>query len=294
LLLVRGLASNPEIRQSVSIADDTFTYVVASVSGSYVDANSIMVITLSTSKAVGSLAGTGVELRKRYSQIRVTGHDFLNIGTGGIASITIGGGTLINPGTPPVPGQQVGEFDTGRVFSVSTDQDGNFKVGKFFGIDQGTGRATLDASAFDLSGLTSLRLGSIGAQLGESINEFSSDPLLTQNSNEKVPTQAAVRSFVAAQTILFPSVAIPLNGWTGASAPFLNTVTVTTVVGQLPTAFNVFIDLVLDELDFASWEGQEEDWAKIAKATNNGDGTITLYAKETIANDLVMKVKGVK
>jgi hypothetical protein len=51
---------------------------------------------------------------------------------------------------------------------------------------------------------------------------------------------------------------------------------------------------VLDELDFASWEGQEEDWAKIAKATNNGDGTITLYAKETIANALVMKVKGVK
>jgi hypothetical protein len=180
------------------------------------------------------------------------------------------------------------------VFSVSTDQDGNFKVGKFFGIDQGTGRATLDASAFDLSGLTSLRLGSIGAQLGESINEFSSDPNLTQNSNEKVPTQAAVRSFVTAQTILFPSVAIPLNGWTGASAPFTNTVTVTSVVGQLPTAFNVFIDLVLDELDFASWEGQEEDWAKIAKATNNGDGTITLYAKELIANDLVMKVKGVK
>jgi hypothetical protein len=294
LLIVTGLAENPEIRMSISIADDDFTYVVASVSGSYVDANSIIILTLSTSKAVSSLAGTGVELRKRYSQIRVTGHDFLNVGTGGIASITIGGGTLINPGSPPVPGQQVGEFNTGRVFSISTDQDGNFKVGKFFGIDQGTGRATLDASAFDLSGLTSLRLGSIGAQLGESINEFSSDPNLTQNSNEKVPTQAAVRSFVTAQTILFPSVAIPLNGWTGASAPFTNTVTVTSVVGQLPTAFNVFIDLVLDELDFASWEAQEEDWAKIAKATNNGDGTITLYAKETIANALVMKVKGVK
>ena len=47
--------------------------------------------------------------------------------------------------------------------------------------------------------MSSLRLGSIGAQLGEAINEFSSDVLLSQNSNEKVPTQAAVRAFVAAQ-----------------------------------------------------------------------------------------------
>ena len=199
LLLVTGLDAEPEIRQSVSIAGDDFTYVIASISGTYVDNTSVLALVLSTNKTDSSPAGTAVEIRKRYSQIRVTGHDFLNVGTGGIASITIGGGTLINPGSPPVESQQVGEFDTGRVFSVSTDQDGNFRVGKFFAIDQGTGRATLDASAFDLSGLTSLRLGSIGAQLGEAINEFSSDPTLGQNSNEKVPTQAAVRTYVASQ-----------------------------------------------------------------------------------------------
>ena len=55
----------------------------------------------------------------------------------------------------------------------------------------------MNASAFDLSGLTSIRLGSIGAQLGASINEFSTDGTLSQNSNEKVPTQAAVRTYVA-------------------------------------------------------------------------------------------------
>jgi hypothetical protein len=196
LLVVDGLAANPEIRMSVSIAGDDLTYVIASISGTYVDATSVMILTLAQNKPTSSSNNAGVELRKRYSQIRVTGHDFLNVGTGGIASITIGGGTLINPGTPPVQSQQVGEFNTGRVFSVSTDQDGNFRVGKFFEIDQGTGRATLDASAFDLSGLTSLRLGSIGAQLGEAINEFSSDVTLAQNSNEKVPTQFAIKSYV--------------------------------------------------------------------------------------------------
>jgi hypothetical protein len=196
LLVVTNLTGEPEPRQGLAIDGDEISYVVASVSGTYVDSSSTMVLTLANNKPESSPADTTFDLRKRYSQIRVTGHDFLNVGTGGVASITIGGGTLINPGTPPVQAQQVGEFDTGRVFSVSTDQDGNFRVGKFFAIDQGTGRATLDASAFDLSGLTSLRLGSIGAQLGEAINEFSSDPLLTQNSNEKVPTQFAIKTYV--------------------------------------------------------------------------------------------------
>ena len=42
-------------------------------------------------------------------------------------------------------------------------------------------------------------MGSIGAQLGAQINEFSTDPTMSQNSNEKVPTQAAVRQFVESQ-----------------------------------------------------------------------------------------------
>jgi len=83
---------------------------------------------------------------------------------------------------------------------VSTDQDGNFRVGDYFKVDQATGSATLNANAFDLSGLTSLRLGSIGAQLGELVSEFSSDDTLSGNSNSAVPTEAAVRNY-------FPQVA---------------------------------------------------------------------------------------
>ena len=41
-----------------------------------------------------------------------------------------------------------------------------------------------------------MRLGSIGAQLGAAINEFSTDGLLTQNSDVKVPTQKAVKTYV--------------------------------------------------------------------------------------------------
>ena len=63
---------------------------------------------------------------------------------------------------------------------------------------QATGIATLNADAFDLSGLTELQLGSIGAQLGEQINEFSSDRTLAGNSNLAVPTEAAVKYYVDA------------------------------------------------------------------------------------------------
>ena len=54
----------------------------------------------------------------------------------------------------------------------------------------------MDASAFDLSGLTSLRLGSIGAQIGETINEFSSDVTMSGNSNLSVPTEKATKGYV--------------------------------------------------------------------------------------------------
>jgi len=46
-----------------------------------------------------------------------------------------------------------------------------------------------------LAGLTSLKLGSIGAQLGETINEFSSDPTMSGNSNTAVPTEYAVKTY---------------------------------------------------------------------------------------------------
>jgi hypothetical protein len=45
-----------------------------------------------------------------------------------------------------------------------------------------------------------LRLGSIGAQIGESINEFSADTTLSANSNSKVATQKAVKTYIDKKT----------------------------------------------------------------------------------------------
>ena len=76
--------------------------------------------------------------------------------------------------------RETDETNGGRVYYVGTDQSGNFRVGEYFKVDQATGTATLNADAFDLSGPTELQLGSIGAQLGATINEFSIDSHLQE------------------------------------------------------------------------------------------------------------------
>ena len=197
ILIVNGLSAEPKPGGSVSLSDDSISYVIQSVSGTYVDNTSNMVIVLAQEKPTTSAPGAVITIRYNYSQVRLTGHDFLSIGTGGTATTNHPG----EPTQPPAQGNEIQETFPGRVYYVSTDQNGNFRVGEYFKIDQATGTATLNANAFNLAGLTSLRLGSIGAQLGESINEFSSDVTLAGNSNIAVPTEAAVKKYVDSYTV---------------------------------------------------------------------------------------------
>ena len=198
VLVLNNLTARPIPGASISLSGDTYAYVVQSVSGSWTDSSSIVAVVLAQEKPNGSASGTSATIRYKYSQIRLTGHDFLSIGTGGIS-------TTNYPGIPTqtaAQGNETEEVFPGRVYYVSTDQDGNFRVGEYFRIDQATGRATLNANAFDLAGLTSLKLGSIGAQLGETINEFSSDATMSGNSNTAVPTEYATRTYVETVTLL--------------------------------------------------------------------------------------------
>jgi hypothetical protein len=158
------------------------------------DATGIVTLFFADEKVIAAGNGQDFKIRYRYSQVRLTAHDFLDVGTGDKANTN----WPFLPNSPNVPDQETDEDRPGRVYYVSTDQDGNFAVGKYFRVEQATGKATLDASAFDLSGLSTLRLGAIGAQLGATIDEFSTDVTLSQNSNDKVPTQRAVKTYVDA------------------------------------------------------------------------------------------------
>ena len=156
------------------------------------DTTGMVVITLADEKAISAGDGQGFKIRYRYSQVRLTAHDFLDVGTGNRTTTN----WPYLPTQQNVPSQEIDETRPGRVYYVSTDQDGNFAVGDYFKVEQATGKATLNANAFNLTGLDTLRLGAIGAQLGATIDEFSTDGTLTQNSDVKVPTQKAVKTYV--------------------------------------------------------------------------------------------------
>ncbi len=180
-------ASVYELDQFYKIEDEFIKCV-----GINTDAHGLTTLTLVEDKAARCYDEQNINIRYIFSQARLTGHDFLQVGTGG--TVTTNWPDV--PEQDPAQSQEINESYPGRVFYVSTDHEGNFRVGRYFRVNQATGSATLNANAFDLSGLTNLQLGSIGAQLGASINEFSTDGTLSQNSPEKCPTQSAVKTYV--------------------------------------------------------------------------------------------------
>ena len=194
-ILVTQFGTSADAGDSLQFnSTDGNAFQIQSVSSVTANGVAYHVLVFSTSRATPVADGVGVTVRKEFSLVRLTGHDFLQVGTGGTDTTNWPN----NPTQNPNQAYQVmtNATDPGRVYYTATDELGNFYVGDQFKVDQATGNVTLDASAFNLSGLESLRLGSVGGLIGASVNEFSTDGTLAQNSNNKVPTQAAVKLYV--------------------------------------------------------------------------------------------------
>jgi hypothetical protein len=139
---------------------------------------------------------TQITIRTQFSQCRITGHDFLDVGTGNFEETNYP--ELYSGFYEPAPENEVVELDRGRVFYSSTDQSGNFRVGELFAVEQSTGIVTISSDFFDLGGLSELRLGGIRVGgTGAVVREFSTDPLFTADSNNIVPTQRAISAYLA-------------------------------------------------------------------------------------------------
>jgi len=138
----------------------------------------------------GGIAKESVgDITINISTCRATGHDFLNVGTG---SFNTSNYPSVIFGAPRSPDQtkEVAERGKGRVFYVSTDQNGIFRVGKFFSVDQGTGTVSFAAS------IALSNVDGIGFRRGVTITEFSTDSSMTDNAADSVPTESAVRGYV--------------------------------------------------------------------------------------------------
>jgi hypothetical protein len=122
----------------------------------------------------------------RIALTRVTGHDLLEIGTGSYADTNYPSeifGASVNPIDEDSETQ---ERDVGRVFYVTTDQYGNFKVGPYFKVDQGTGTVTFSSS------IALSNLDGIGFKRGVTVSEFTVESDFTEQRTDTVPTENAV------------------------------------------------------------------------------------------------------
>jgi hypothetical protein len=148
----------------------------------------------------------------RISLTRVTSHDLLEIGTGSYADTNypkeIYGGSV----NPVNPSNETQERTVGRCFYVTTDQFGNFNVGPYFKVDQGTGQVTFSSS------IALSNLDGIGFKRGVPISEFSTDSAFTDNASDTVPTENATRIYIDRRlgvshdgAVLDPTQVIPLT-----------------------------------------------------------------------------------
>lgn len=199
LFEITGLSTSPKVGDALGFTtvglgfSDTNTYIVRTVTN-YDTGTGRATINVAPAKGSSPASFDNQEfvMRTKFSKVRLTGHDFLLIGTGNTIATNY---PEVNENNA-AQGNEVTTLNSGKIFYVSTDQGGNFRVGEFFSVNQLTGAATLDASAFNLSGLTELRLGAIGGQVGEAVNEFSSDETLAGDSNTACPTEKATRGFL--------------------------------------------------------------------------------------------------
>ena len=152
----------------------------------------------STNAVVQEISGL---LTANISTNRVTSHDFLNIGTGGYNTSNYPNSINGVPYEAKVDNNnavdsvgsntkaEVQEKNRGRVFFAATNQDGFFRVGRFFTVDQGTGTVSFSASIV-LSGLTGL-----GFKSGVFITQFLNDATMP-DIGDAVPTMSSVREYV--------------------------------------------------------------------------------------------------
>ena len=198
-LIIKDLTSLPAPGDNLVIAGNDTIYKVTNATTVFgtvapnIKANIQTSPEMSTAKSPAHDAV--VTIRQKYSQARLTGHDFLSIGYGNFVQTNY---PDVPEETVLAPQDQAVEVNFGRVFYTSTDQDGNFKVGGLFAVEQATGIITLSASQFGLSGLETLSLGGIAVG-GSSVvvRQFSTDDTFVANSNEIIPTQRAVKAYLS-------------------------------------------------------------------------------------------------
>ena len=131
-----------------------------------------------------------------------------------------------------------------------------------------------------------MRLGSIGAQLGASINEFSTDGTMAQNSNDKVPTQAAVVTYVSNLSGVDSDFLIGGNLTVKGATTTVASVTVTSKDRNIElgtVASGTFTgDIVAGQTDITNVSDTTNLAPGVSVSLTSGGGTVSMSGSYTI------------
>jgi hypothetical protein len=125
-----------------------------------------------------------------FSVVKASNHDMLDVGTGSYEDSNYPRELYGPPTRQPVQSNEVTEVAPGRVFFVTNDQDGNFRVGDYFRVNQGDGSVSFSAS------IALSNLDGLGFTRGVTVNEFSPDSNMSDISDEALPTEQAVVNYI--------------------------------------------------------------------------------------------------
>jgi hypothetical protein len=243
-----------------------------------------------TTLRLGYPKDSDAQITVRISTCRATGHDFLDIGTGGYSTTNYPYQIYGNPVQSRQQANEIVEDGVGRVFYVTSDQNGIFRVGRFFTVDQGTGTVTFSAS------IALSNLDGLGFKRGVVVSEFSTDSSMTNNAPEIVPVQSAVRGYIDKRLGLdHGGGPVPLNNLVGPGYLALNgsltmkgnmnmgTFSITNVATPLVTdagtnvANKLYVDTSVAAFDELK-ELRDVQW------TNLAEGEIPVYDQSTVFN----------
>lgn len=138
----------------------------------------------------GLRAYAPAQITNAISLLRVTNHDLVDVGSGSYYQTRVPSNVFGPHVLSPNPAHERTERGTGRIFAVTNDQNGNFKVGDYFQVNQASGDLTIKAS------LNLSQVSGLGFKRGVTITAFDQDGNMTDNSNTSVPTQQAVISYI--------------------------------------------------------------------------------------------------
>jgi hypothetical protein len=149
----------------------------------------------STSTGVRLLAGLRAfnlaAITARISTLRVSGHDLANVGAGSFQQSNYPNDIYGPPAGIVSSDKERIEVGKGRVFAITTDQSGNFRVGDFFAVNQDSGSLSI-AGSISLTSIDGLKFKKGGAE----IRLFSTDDTMVNAAGDSVPTEGAIVGYI--------------------------------------------------------------------------------------------------